>query len=365
MAPSSLFVGDRPPAFIMPAHTGEDLDIRDFQGELIVLFFYPSSQDPDAIATLCAFRDLYKELTQLNLKFFVVSIDSHTLNAQIVEIYHLPFPLVTDTNAQLCQAFGCSQQIDSRTLPTYSTFVLSPNYKIIKIYSPQDLASHPAQILADIPLIWPPESPRHVLYPAPILLIPNVLEPEFCRHLIHVWETQGNGDSGFMVERDGKTVGEYDYTHKIRRDHFVTDPVLKDQIRAYISRRVCPEIYKIHSFEATRFEDFRIACYESERGGFFRRHRDNTTKGTAHRRFAMTLNLNVGEYEGGYLRFPEYSPHLYRPDTGSAIIFSCSMLHEATDVTSGRRFALLSFLYGEKEAKIRDEMREKGVLASS
>lgn len=82
---------------------------------------------------------------------------------------------------------------------------------------------------------------------------------------------------------------------------------------------------------------------------------DNTTKGTAHRRFAMSLNLNTGEYEGGFLRFPEYGSHLYRPAIGEAVIFSCSILHQATPVIQGRRFVLLSFFYNEKDAELRQQ----------
>ena len=67
-----------------------------------------------------------------------------------------------------------------------------------------------------------------------------------------------------------------------------------------------------------------------------------------------SLNLNVEEYEGGYLRFPEYAPHLYKPDTGSAIIFSGSLMHEATPVTSGIRFVLLNFFYSDKDAESRN-----------
>ena len=63
-------------------------------------------------------------------------------------------------------------------------------------------------------------------------------------------------------------------------------------------------------------------------------HRDNTTKGTAHRRFAVTINLNAGEFEGGELRFPEFGPRTYRPPTGGAVVFSCSLLHEAPPVTA-------------------------------
>ena len=64
----------------------------------------------------------------------------------------------------------------------------------------------------------------------------------------------------------------------------------------------------------------------------------------------MTLNLNQ-DYDGGHLRFPEYGPHLYRPEPGSALVFSCSHLHEVTEVTKGRRFAVLSFLFGEGDVR--------------
>ncbi len=106
-----------------------------------------------------------------------------------------------------------------------------------------------------------------------------------------------------------------------------------------------------------RYEDLKVICYDSDRGGYFRPHRDNTTPGTAHRKFAMSINLNVGEYEGGYLRFPEYGLHLYKPETGSAVIFSCSLLHEVTDITSGRSFALTAFIYSDQE----DSLRAKNV----
>ena len=76
---------------------------------------------------------------------------------------------------------------------------------------------------------------------------------------------------------------------------------------------------------------------------------------TAHRRWALSLNLNSGDYEGGYLRFPEYGPQLYTPGTGSAVVFSCSLMHEATDVTAGKRFVLLSFFYAEKESRERKQ----------
>jgi predicted 2-oxoglutarate/Fe(II)-dependent dioxygenase YbiX len=127
----------------------------------------------------------------------------------------------------------------------------------------------------------------------------------------------------------------------------VQDPQRSRELAARIGRRVMPELSKAFAYRASRFEGFKIACYQASDRGFFRAHRDNLSPATAHRRFALTLNLNDG-YQGGQLRFPEYGPELYRPAAGAALVFSCSHLHEVLAVTAGRRFVLLSFLFGDE-----------------
>ncbi len=121
-----------------------------------------------------------------------------------------------------------------------------------------------------------------------------------------------------------------------------------------IHDRLVPEIRRAYQFHATRMERYIVACYQGEHGGHFRAHRDNTTKGTAHRRFACSLNLN-DDYEGGFVWFPEFGRQLFKPPPGGACVFSCSMLHEATPVTQGVRYVFLPFLYDDAAAKIREE----------
>jgi predicted 2-oxoglutarate/Fe(II)-dependent dioxygenase YbiX len=88
-----------------------------------------------------------------------------------------------------------------------------------------------------------------------------------------------------------------------------------------------------------------VGGYDETSGGWFRRHRDNTTPMTANRQFAVSLNLNGSdEYEGGEVRFPEFGRALYRPTAGGALVFSCSLLHEVVPITRGRRIGLFSFL---------------------
>jgi predicted 2-oxoglutarate/Fe(II)-dependent dioxygenase YbiX len=69
----------------------------------------------------------------------------------------------------------------------------------------------------------------------------------------------------------------------------------------------------------------------------------------------VTVNLNAEEYDGGDLCFPEFGPRTYRAPTGGAVVFSCALLHQATPVTRGRRFAFLPFLYDEDGAKLREQ----------
>ena len=188
---------------------------------------------------------------------------------------------------------------------------------------------------------------------APVLIVPRVFEVPFCRTLIDHYQAIGGTPSGVMVEVDGQTVGVRDHT-KSRRDVLIADEALKSQIRARLQRRLLPEIEKAFRFKTTRLERYLVAAYNAEEGGFFQAHRDNTTGGTAHRRFACSINLNAEEFEGGDVVFPEFGDHRYRPPTGGAVVFSCSLLHEATPVTRGTRFAFLPFLYDEAAAKIRD-----------
>jgi predicted 2-oxoglutarate/Fe(II)-dependent dioxygenase YbiX len=190
---------------------------------------------------------------------------------------------------------------------------------------------------------------------APVLVVERVFEPTFCKILIDYYEKTGGQDSGFMREQDGYTVGKVDHSFKRRRDCQIEEPKLRDAAMARVYRRLAPVLRRAYQYEATRIERHIVARYDAKEGGFFKAHRDNTTKGTAHRKFAVTINLNSEQYEGGDLRIPEFGQQAYRAPTGGAVVFSCSLLHEALPVTKGTRYAYLPFLYDEAGAKVRQE----------
>ena len=187
---------------------------------------------------------------------------------------------------------------------------------------------------------------------APVLTVPRVLEPGLCRQLIAHYDAQGGLPSGTMQQVGDRTVGVLN-AFKSRRDAQIADESLRREIRARIKHRLKPEIAKAFQFEVTRIERHIVARYAADEGGYFRSHRDNTTTATAHRKFAVSINLN-DDFEGGDLRFPEFGRRTYRPPVGGAVVFSCSLLHEATPVTRGVRYATLPFLYDEAGQRVRE-----------
>jgi predicted 2-oxoglutarate/Fe(II)-dependent dioxygenase YbiX len=243
-----------------------------------------------------------------------------------------PVPTWADPERAVAAAYGIADG-------ELTAVVLDPNLRVIATVTGDSVVDEVTALLA---AAAHRDAPTIVTAQAPVLLLPGALPSEWCQRLIDVWHDAGGVDTG--VERDGAEV--LDDAYKRRRDHTVRDPDLMRELSTVVGRRVMPEVRKAFAYRATRFEGFKIACYEADTGGFFRAHRDNLTRATAHRVFALTLNLNDA-YSGGELRFGEYGNQLYRPDAGAALVFSCSQLHEVREVTAGRRFVLLSFLFDQ------------------
>jgi predicted 2-oxoglutarate/Fe(II)-dependent dioxygenase YbiX len=241
-------------------------------------------------------------------------------------------PVWSDPEGRVTAAYGV-------TGDELTVVVLDPNLRVVGVVAGDHLADRVVALLDGAVHRGPA---IEVVTQAPVLLLPRVLDTAYCERLVRLWEQEGGVDTG-VARASGDVL---DASYKRRRDHTIGDPRLLRELSSAVGRRVLPEVRKAFAFQATRFEGFKIACYDAATGGFFRPHRDNLTPSTAHRVFALTLNLNDG-YEGGQLRFPEYGNQLYQPEPGAALVFSCAHLHEVRDVTAGRRFVLLSFLYGE------------------
>jgi hypothetical protein len=194
----------------------------------------------------------------------------------------------------------------------------------------------------------PSEAPHDIHLPAPVLILPNLFDRNLCQNLITLFESRPSMEGEIAsVDHTGMPQSRVDHTKKRRRDVPIspTDdiyPMLRDSLL----RRCAPQIARAFHATISHIDRLLIARYD-ETGGWFRRHRDNMGEHVAFREFAISVNLNTEEYQGGHLLFPEYNDHRYSPPTGGGLIFSASLLHEATAVTRGTRYVLLTFFYGD------------------
>ena len=351
----SIDVGDPLPGFKLWDHLSRlQVLVNAVRGKAVVLLFYPKNGLPTCQKILRGYIKNFSELDEL-AHLFAITNDTVKENARAASLNSVPFPILADERQELARYCGVSHNLSDAVDPLGSQsttcLVADPNLRIIKI--DRNISSE--EQVTEIKLFLERQivSAKEVAVGAPVLRVPRALNVEMCQRLV---QAHGSGqvvDTGTLRDSaDGSTLEYGDRSVKQRRDLFVRDPGLREELKTLIGRRVIPEIFKAFHYRVTRFDDFKVCCYEAKDGGHFRVHRDNSNVSGAHRRFAMSLNLNTGAYEGGYLRFPEYGPHLYRPALGEAVIFSCSLLHEALPVTLGKRYVLLSFLFGEAEQQM-------------
>ncbi|MBP7703822.1 MAG: 2OG-Fe(II) oxygenase [Caulobacter sp.] len=333
-----LTLGDLAPSFFAPNPSNPRYNFSSVAGRFVAMAFLPETATPESAQALKEVRQHRALFDDTRLCFFGIQRDAQAYAACQDDLPGIRW--LHDVTGEVGRKFEI-------TAPSW--IVLDPSLRVV-LTAPLGAAPALMKHLASLPHVNDHAgTPIH----APVLVAPRIFEPEFCKTLIGLYETIGGEPSGFMREVDGKTVVAMDPRHKKRSDITIDDVQIRNAARARINRRLSPLIKQAFQFEPTRMERYIVCCYDSESGGYFRPHRDNTTKGTAHRKFAVSINLS-DDHVGGDLRFPEFGDRTYRPPLGGAVVFSCSLLHEATAVTGGRRFAFLPFLYDEDGARIRE-----------
>src|SRR5271163_3444515 len=308
-----------------------------FPGRMIALAFLGSAADPGTHAALQALA-AHRRLVEDGKAAFFAVLSEPGLTARSALETRFPSVRFLWDGESLAGAFGTSR----------AWVVLDPMFRVVdvapldepeRVLDRLDQAATASQVVSDCP-------------PAPILTLADVLEPELCRHLVDCFERGGGKESGFMQAMAGGSVEHFDAEWKRRRDFHLTDPRLIASIRARIGRRVGPEIKKAFQMAVTRIERDLIARYDAETGGHFGPHRDDTGISVAHRRFAVSINLNA-DFDGGEISFPEYSPRAFKAAPGTAVVFSGSILHQVSRVTRGRRYVFLTFLFDEDAERLR------------
>lgn len=147
-------IGDKAPEVLGHDENGQEIRLEQFQGQKLVLYFYPKDNTGGCTAEACSIRDNYSELRKKGYAVVGVSVDSAPSHQKFKAKHELPFPLIADTEHTLVEQMGvwAEKSMYGRkyfgTLRT--TFIINEEGVIENIILPKQIKTkiHGEQFLA-------------------------------------------------------------------------------------------------------------------------------------------------------------------------------------------------------------------------
>jgi peroxiredoxin Q/BCP len=142
--------GQAAPDFRLQDQNGNWIDLNDFKGKWVALYFYPKADTPGCTKEACEFRDNIFAFEEIGATILGVSIDAIKDQKKFAEKYSLPFPLLADIDGKTAEAYGVLNNLGVMKLAKRQSFLIGPDGKIAKHYEKVDPTAHSKEVLADL-----------------------------------------------------------------------------------------------------------------------------------------------------------------------------------------------------------------------
>ena len=97
--------GDVVENFTLPDQDGNTVNLTDFAGSPVVLFFYPKADTPGCTIEACGFRDHFAKLQKAGVVVLGISRDTVKAQKKFAGKFHLSYPLLADPDEKICDYF--------------------------------------------------------------------------------------------------------------------------------------------------------------------------------------------------------------------------------------------------------------------
>ena len=143
--------GDKAPYFRATDQDGNSIDLNDYKGSKVILFFYPKANTPGCTAESCNLRDNYSLLQEKGFKILGISADSQKKQQNFKAKNNLPFPLVPDTEKEIIKAYGVwgKKKMYGKEFEgiNRTTFIIDEAGAIEQVFTKVKTKEHSEQIL--------------------------------------------------------------------------------------------------------------------------------------------------------------------------------------------------------------------------
>jgi len=150
---SRLEIGYQAPEFSLMDHNNKKHQLSDYQGQWLIVFFYPKDNTPGCTIEACQFSDDFAEISALNSTILGINTDNTESHQRFINKQQLPFPLLSDPTGHLCKSYGALIKLGPIKFCKRHSFIINPEGNIAKIYRKVAPAHHSQQIIADLKVL--------------------------------------------------------------------------------------------------------------------------------------------------------------------------------------------------------------------
>jgi len=143
--------GNNAPAFTTKDASGQTVNLKDFKGKKVVLYFYPKDDTPGCTKEACSFRDEFAMFKKRGIHVLGISPDGEASHKKFAEKYKLPFTLLTDPEHKIADAYDTygQKKFMGRTYMGIHrmTFLIDEKGKIKKVFAKVKPEDHANEVL--------------------------------------------------------------------------------------------------------------------------------------------------------------------------------------------------------------------------
>ena len=141
-----LSIGSKAPAFRLLNQDSMPVELEQFRGSYVLVYFYPKDDTPGCTKEACMIRDVYQDFKNLGVTVIGISKDSPESHKKFAEKYELPFILLSDPERTAITDYKAKGGIMTRRI----SYLIDPNGVIVQTYPKVDPATHAGEILKDL-----------------------------------------------------------------------------------------------------------------------------------------------------------------------------------------------------------------------
>ena len=149
-----LQIGTPAPDFALPDQNGELRKLSDYRGQRVILYFYPKDMTSGCTKQACGFGERYPQFREKGAVVLGVSKDSVASHKRFEEKYGLPFPLLSDPELRVIQAYDVWKEKTNYGKVSMgvvrTTYLIDETGVIVKALDKVKAAENPDQMLASL-----------------------------------------------------------------------------------------------------------------------------------------------------------------------------------------------------------------------